>query len=186
MRAPRTLLCVMSPYPVPLGSIWTDLAVPVIIATIAAALAAFWPWLQARQRPRQFERIIGRELEELGPWPREPVEGKPWWEHLPTSKRFVHRDIFQEQSEDTRDLLLSLDANVIYEVNQLWAAFEARDGTQWLHFIEALAANRKLRSGDLRAVRDAWRGVMAGQPDGWLEPAASTRSEPEHRVPPPP
>jgi hypothetical protein len=76
--------------------------------------------------------------------------------------------MFRDLSRN-RDFLLGLDPTVIYEVSQLWIALEKRDGTQWEHFLEALAENRRVTSEDLRKARDEWKGVLRAQRPEWLE-----------------
>jgi hypothetical protein len=125
--------------------------VPLLLAFLAfvgSVIAVFWPWLQTRFRGRKFEGIIRRELEEIGPHPRQLVEGKPWWEHA--TKRFVHEDVFaRERISENRDFLLSLDPAVIYRVSQLWTALGKRDGTQWVYFLGELATDPKVGSDEL-------------------------------------
>jgi hypothetical protein len=65
--------------PLAVTDAWKDIGVPLIIAFFGAGIAAFWPWIQALQRCRRFERIICRELEEIGPHPDSPKPDKPWW-----------------------------------------------------------------------------------------------------------
>jgi hypothetical protein len=153
---------------VPAATVWEDVGAPLIVAFSVGAIAAFWPWLQALQRGRKFERTIRRELEELAPYPEHPVAGKPWWEHA--TKRFVHQEIFQrDRVSENRDFLLSLDPTVVYQVSQLWIALEKRDGKQWIYFVGALADNRKVGSPALRRAREKWKGVIAAQRADWLE-----------------
>jgi hypothetical protein len=149
------------------ASVWTDVGAPVLIVVVGAAVAALWPWLQTRARGRRFEGIIRRELEEVGPYPREPA-GRPWWSHL--RKRFVHEAIFEPaRVSENRDFLLTLDPNVVYEVSQLWAAFDKRDGGQFRHFVGALAENRKLKSPGLSDAAHAWEAIIDEQPPEWRD-----------------
>ncbi|MGH9897139.1 MAG: hypothetical protein ACREA0_35125, partial [bacterium] len=138
---------------VPLASVWTDVGVPLFIAFFAGAIAAIWPWLQALQRGRKFQRIIRRELEEIDPYPELPDAEKPWWEHA--TRRFVHEEFFRRDAiSQNRDFLLSLDPTVVYQVSQLWIALEKRDGHQWIHFLSELASNRRVRSPALKRARN--------------------------------
>lgn len=155
----------------PIASVWTDVGVPLIIAFFAAAIAAFWPWLQSLQRGWKFQRIIRRELEEVGPHPVKPVSGQlqPWWEHA--TKRFVHQEIFQrDRVSENRDFLLSLDPTVVYQVSQLWSALETRNGEQWMWYLDELVDNPKVGSDDLGTARDQWKTIMDEQLEAWLEP----------------
>jgi hypothetical protein len=148
---------------------WKDIGVPLIIAFFAAAIAAFWPWIQAFQRGRKFERLIRRELEEISPWPLDPVPSKPWWEHA--GIRFIHQELFQRHSiSQNQDFLLSLDPTVVYQVSQLWIALEKRDGNQWLHYLGELANNAKVGSDKLRDAHRKWDGIIKAQRKDWLDP----------------
>jgi hypothetical protein len=147
---------------------WKDIGVPLIIVFFGGAIAAFWPWIQTFQRGRRFERIIGRELEEIGPYPGSPVTDKPWWEHA--RKRFIHQELFQRQSiSQNRDFLLSLNPTVVYQVSQLWIALEKRDGHEWLYYLGKLANNDRVGSPELRSAHSKWKVIMDRQPKDWLE-----------------
>ena len=153
---------------VPVASAWTDVGVPLIIAFLAGAIAAFWPWLQALQRGRKFQRIIRRELQEVAPYPEHPDSEKPWWEHA--TKRFIHEEFFQRGAiSQNRDFLLSLDPTVVYQVSQLWIALEKRDGRQWMHFLFELANSRRVGSQDLKRARDMWKRIIDAQRSDLLE-----------------
>jgi hypothetical protein len=146
-----------------LATVWTAVAVPLILAFVGGAIAVFWPWLQTYFRGRKFERIIRRELEELGPTPTAPVEGKPWWEHA--TKRFVHEEVFaRERVSENRDFLLSLDPTVVYRVSQLWTALAKRDSAQWLHFVGELASDPNVGSERLRQAQREWGAIIDAQP----------------------
>jgi hypothetical protein len=54
-------------------------------------------------------------------------------------------------------------------VSQLWIALEKRDGTQWRHFLGALAENRRVTSKDLRAARDQWEKSSKHNKKGGLK-----------------
>jgi hypothetical protein len=146
--------------------LWKDIGVA-LIAFLGAAIAVFWPWIQALHRGRKFERIIRRELEEIDPEPESPVADKPWWEHA--QRRFIHEELFQRHSiAQNRDFLLSLDPTIVYQVSQLWIALEKRDGRQWLHFLGVLAINHKVGSLKLRTAHSKWKSVIEAQPPEWL------------------
>jgi hypothetical protein len=139
-----------------------------VVALVGGTIAALWPWLQAYQRGWRFQRLIRRELEEIGPRPVDFDEERPWWEHA--QKRFVHEAIFHRDSiSQNRDFLLSLDPGVVYEVSQLWIALEKRDGHQWMHFLDKLERNRQVRSEGLAEACAQWRAIIESQRDGWLE-----------------
>lgn len=147
---------------------WLDVAVPVVIAFFGAAIAAFWPWLQVAQRRQRFQGIIRRELQEIGPYPEEPNEHRPWWEHA--NKRFVHEELFRRDAiSDNRDFILSLNPTVTYQISQLWIALEKRDGNQWIHFLEALADNRKTTTPELQEAYEKWRRIIDKQRSDWLQ-----------------
>jgi hypothetical protein len=153
------------------ASIWTDVGVSALLLVIGAAVAALWPWLQARARGHRFEGIIRRELEEIGPNPSE-FSGQPWWLHL--RKRFVHQAIFDPaQISENRDFLLTLDPDVVYKVSQLWAAFDKRNGDQFAYFVAALAENRRVKSARLLSAAKAWNAIIDMQPPEWRTSAAA-------------
>jgi hypothetical protein len=159
----------MSVTPPGLATTLTDLGAALALAFVGGGIAIFWPWLQTSVRGHKFEGIIHRELEELAPHPNGPVAGKPWWEHA--TKRFVHEKIFEPTKiTENRDFLLSLDPTVVYQVSQLWMAFEKRDGNQWLHYIRELATSPKVGSPRLQRAHAEWEAVMAKQPKDWLRP----------------
>lgn len=149
-------------------SLWADIGVPLVIAVLAGAIAAFWPWLQSLQRGWTFHRMIRRELQEIGPFPETPVEGKPWWEHA--TKRFVHEEFFRRDNiSENRDFILSLNPTVVYQVSQLWIALEKRDGHQWRHFLSQLANNTSVGSAALRKACKKWERILSEQNEGWLD-----------------
>jgi hypothetical protein len=143
----------------PIAAIWNDLLVPTILAVVGAAVAWAFPWFQSYWRGRKFQGIIKRELEELAPYPRYPVINTPWWTHL--RKRFVHEEIFaRREISGNRDFLLSLNPDVVYNVSQLWTALETRDAVQWLHYLHALALDRRVGSERLFAAHHAWAHLI--------------------------
>lgn len=114
-----------------------DLLDVLLVPAVGGAIALLWPELQARDKRRRFERLIARELEELGPFPktRESTSG-PWTEHQ--RKNFVHKRILEDASTN-RDFILTLDATLVYQVSQLWDALKTADETQWLWYLKCLA-----------------------------------------------
>jgi hypothetical protein len=147
---------------VSVDSVWRDIVIPLIIAFFVAGIAAFWPWLQALQRGRKFQRIIRRELAEIAPHPEKWDPQKPWWEHA--GKHFVHQELFTRNSiSQNRDFLLSLNPTLVYQVSQLWTALEERNSDQWEHFLGKLAENRRVTSRKLKDARDKWEIIIKGQ-----------------------
>lgn len=146
-----------------------------LLIVVGGGVAVFFPWLQAHWRGVRFQGIIRRELQELRPVPPEFQLNTPWWRHL--RKRFVHEEVFAHgRVSENRDFLLSLDPTVVYLVSQLWAAFEKRNASNWLHFLKELADDWRVGSAELRVAYDEWSKLLnePGQPD---EPA-SNRTDP--------
>jgi hypothetical protein len=125
----------------------------VIIPLSLVLIASVWPMIQNWHRGRTFTNLIFRELQEVGPYPKE-AERDHWARHL--TKNFAHRRILSELS-DNRDFVLSLDPDLVYNLMQLWDAYEARDEQQWLYYLEKLAEYDA--SGKLKQVRADW-GVL--------------------------
>lgn len=139
-----------------------DWIVPLAVPLVGGTIAVFWPWLQARQRGSKFEKIIKRELAEIGPYPVSGDPMSPWWEHL--RKRFIHQEIFaREQVSANKEFILSLDPAIVYTVNQLWIAFGKRDGDQWVHYLDELAQLPQMSSPDLEKACSDWKRVIRRQ-----------------------
>jgi hypothetical protein len=152
-----------------IASAGTAIGVPLVIAFVGGGVAVFWPWLQTNFRGRKFEGIIKRELQEIGPRPPDPEKGKPWWEHA--TMRFVHEEIFdRRKTVENRDFLLSLDPTLVFEVSQLWTAFEKRNHQQWLAFLELLASDEKVGSLQLKEASLQWANVIGAQSPECLAP----------------
>lgn len=114
----------------------------IIIPLTLALIALSWPEIQNRSRRRRFTNLIRRELQELSPYPQQAcLEG--WWQHC--AKRFIHREIFEHPSEN-RDFILSLDAELVYQVAQLWQSLEQHNWDQWRYCLEML--QQQLASGE--------------------------------------
>jgi len=114
-----------------------DLFDVLLIPAVGGAIALLWPEIQTRDKRRRFERLIARELEELGPFPK--TRGgtlRSWTEHQ--RKNFVHKRILEDASKN-RDFILTLDAELVYEVSQLWDALKTEDETQWRWYLQCLA-----------------------------------------------
>jgi hypothetical protein len=158
--------------------LWTELGLPLLLAFAAGAIAVFWPWLQSWQRGRKFEGIIRRELQEVGPYPEEPEAKRPWWNHL--SKRFAHEEVFvRERLSENREFLLSLHPDVVYAVNQLWIAYDKRDGSQWLHYLHEAATIARITSDELQAALPKWEAIVEMQPEAWRDPGLVRGAVPE-------
>jgi hypothetical protein len=125
----------------------------VVVPIILVVIALVWPLIHSWHRSRTFTRLIFRELEEIGPYPKE-TERDHWGEHL--SRKFVHRTVLKEVSVN-RDFVLSLDADLIYKLTQLWDAYEAKDEKQWLHYLAQLAELDE--TGKLRRVHADWNDL---------------------------
>ncbi len=152
--------------------VWTDIGVPLLLVFVGGGVAALWPWLQVRSRGKRFEQIIKRELKEIGPNPEHPVQGKAWWEHV--TKRFVHEQIFKRENvSQNRDFLLTLDGSVVYEVTQLWTAFEKKNATQWMKCIDALTRNKRLSSKPLEEAFEKVERDRPLRPGGRAGPGAA-------------
>ncbi len=100
---------------------WKDIIGVLVIPVSLALIALFWPELQLYYRRRAFRKLIFRELQEVGPYPDVAKQGMQWWEHL--QKDFIHKRIFEDVSGN-RDFILSLPAELVYLVSQLWDAMK--------------------------------------------------------------
>ena len=113
--------------------------IPIVVAGIGISVA-FWSNIQSWHRGRSFEKLILRELEEVGPKPLE--DGKEWYEHF-TKGEFIHRKIINEPTQN-RDFILSIDPSLVYLVSQLWSAFDHKDAVQWLYYLREISAYPKI------------------------------------------
>ena len=114
-----------------------DLLDVLLVPAVGGAIALLWPELQARDKRRRFERLISRELEELGPYPEVRVPtSSSWTEHQ--KKNFLHKRILEDASAN-REFILTLDPTLVYQVSQLWDALKTADDTQWLWYLKCLA-----------------------------------------------
>ena len=137
-----------------LKDVLDTIAIPVALAL----LAALWPAVEGYYRRRRFQRLAQRELAELAPYPLE-AERASWKDHA--KKGMVHRAIVQAPSEH-RDFLLSLNPSFVYYLTQLWAAYEAEDGTQWVHYLERLSewGFAPGRQREIAEVHRQWRTLV--------------------------
>ena len=125
-----------------------DIAVP-IAALIVSVVAIFWNYIQSRWNRHYFQTLILRELQEVGPFPREP-NYKNLQDHL--QKDFIHRKIF-DNAESNRDFILSLDATLVYMITQLWSAFKHNNVEQWLFFLCEISKCRMVVESDKKTSR---------------------------------
>jgi hypothetical protein len=141
---------------------WLDV---IIIPVALAFLPLIWGLTGWWIRRVQFQELIFRELEEIGPHP--PTRGEAgsrnhWSEHH-TRKRFVHTDILN-QPTDNRDFILSLSADIVYYVNQLWNSKE--NAPQWIYMLYKLEKKMKIplwqihRRQRVASVRQKWYVLM--------------------------
>ena len=141
---------------------WLDV---VVIPIVLVLIALVWPSIQNWHRCRTFTKLIFRELAEVGPYPLE-AERDHWAAHL--TKNFAHRTILKEISQN-RDFVLSLDADLVYDLTQLWDWYERKDAQQWLYYLGKLTDYDK--TGRLQQVRASWvelveRYRRKGKPPG--------------------
>jgi len=113
---------------------WLDI---IIIPVALAFLPLIWGLTGWWIRRVQFQDLIFRELEEIGPYPpkRKQAKDKLNWSEHQNSKKFLHIGIFEKPTEN-RDFILSLSADIVYYVNQLWNSKE--DAQQWLYMLSML------------------------------------------------
>lgn len=136
---------------------WKDVLDVAVIPIALGIAALIWPSAQTWRRRRSFQKLISRELRELSPWPENPIQGSSWAKHQ--TKELVHKRIFDDVSEN-RDFVLSLPADWIYPISQLWIARQAEDARQWLYYLEKLCARKYDRTGDVAIVFDKWRMLI--------------------------
>jgi hypothetical protein len=136
---------------------WKDVLDVAVIPMALGIAALIWPSAQTWRRRRSFQKLISRELRELSPWPENPIPGSSWVKHQ--TKDLVHKRIFDDVSAN-RDFVLSLPADWIYPVSQLWIARQAGDGKQWLHYLEQLCSPKYDRSGEVRSVFEKWHVLI--------------------------
>lgn len=132
----------------------TDLLDIVIVPVVLTVLALWWPAIQNGHRSRTFKKLIFRELEEIGPYPKQ-AGSDHWGTHL--AKKFTHREILAHVSEN-RDFILSLDPDLVYCLTQLWEAYEHKDEKQWLYYLGMLADLDG--TGKLKQVRADWENLV--------------------------
>jgi hypothetical protein len=135
---------------------WKDVFEVVGIPVAIAMAGLLWPSVQARLRRRVFTRLIIRELAEVGPYPAESAHDGTWIQHQ--QDEFVHKRIFEDPSTN-RDFILTLPADIVYHVSQLWQARAQGDADQWLYSLGKLAGYD--RSGEISKAHGQWTQLIA-------------------------
>ena len=134
---------------------WKDwfsvLGVPVGLA----AAGGLYQLMKRRYDERAFLRLVLRELEEVGPWPTEPISRGSWEQHQ--RRTFVHQKIFDNPSQT---LLLGLPPDLVYIVNQLWSSRASSDAGQWLYCLGKLSAPAYDKRGRIGRSRDEWEVLL--------------------------
>lgn len=117
-----------------------DYAIP-ITAIIVSAVEASWAFIQAQWRKHYFERLIKEEIRELA-----PTKGGRLDQRLDShlSKRFVHRTIL-DNPEKNPEFIFSIDPFLLYNITQLWDAFESNDANRWLMYLSILAFHPQIK-----------------------------------------
>lgn len=132
-----------------------DIVEVILIPAVGGTIVLLWPALQALDKRRRFERLIVRELEELGPYPKTRSDSLgSWIDHQ--KKDFVHKKLL-EATNDNRDFILSIDPALVYFVTQLWDARRMADDDQWLWYLECLA---KRYGGKIEQALANWQTLI--------------------------
>jgi hypothetical protein len=135
----------------------TEITTAIGVGSVPAVLglaAKYWPSIQGKYKKQRFEKLIFRELSEIGPYPEFPEEGKKWFEHQ--EKEFLHQKILDNPTEN-RDFILSLDPDLIYHVNQLWSAKRNKNFDQWVYSIEELTKMDKSGEMSRKKIYEKWK-----------------------------
>jgi len=140
-----------------------DVFIPVAIAVAVSGVAFFWPWFQSYHRGRRFRYLIRRELAEASPFLDDPTNTPQWSERL--KRDFLHRGIIANVTEN-RDFILSLDADLVYKVSQLWNALKDTDHVQWMYYLGELTRGSATTGGLSDACRK-WAAIMDVQHPDW-------------------
>ena len=141
----------------------------VAIAVLLALLPFVWQVAALWVRRWRFQKLMYRELEELGPARSEAIASSAiepdeasWKKHLP-ARRFLHREILGNPSAN-RDFILSLSPNETYSVTQFWSAYEAGDANQFVYFLSRIARCTPFRfiaaRRKLAEISERWSGVV--------------------------
>ena len=134
-----------------------DLLEVILVPAIGGTIALLWPQLLANDRRRRFERLIGRELEEVAPHPKEAWsdETTAWYDHQ--KKDFLHKRILEDASSN-REFILTLDPTLVYQVSQLWSVLKDKDHVQWLYYLKCLS---KHYGGRVTEAHEDWHALIA-------------------------
>jgi hypothetical protein len=139
---------------------WELLSVFLIPLTLAA-LPLIWAFTTSRIRRFQLRKLVLRELEEVGPYPKDKREDKKCWEEHHTKKRFMHTELLKKPTEN-RDVILSLPSDLVYHVNQLWNS--KRDAEQWLEMLSKIEGDvpfwQSRRKREIKRVKREWCRLM--------------------------
>ena len=122
-----------------------------------AAAGDVFQLLKQWDEKRRFRKIVLRELEEVTPYPSEPMTNGQW--NQLQQKRFLHQKVFDAPSEN-KALLLRLPQDLVYFVNQLWAAQDSGNSGQWLHFLGKLSQPTYDPNGKIRKARVQWEALI--------------------------
>lgn len=137
-----------------------DVLEVLLIPATGGLVALLWPSIQAFDKRRRFERLIARELEEVGPHPKKRTSGEfAWTKHQ--SKTFLHQRILDD-STTNRDFILSLDPTLTYLVTQLWDARRTGNGDQWLWYLKCLGERY---GGEVLKAHSEWEKLLSSARD---------------------
>jgi hypothetical protein len=127
------------------------------LATLAAAaLAVLWPIIQGKRQRHRFNRLMGRELQELKP------NGEQWDECKKPD--YVHRTVIEDPQAHL-DFVLSLDPSIVYNLRRMWWAF-GRDGREFLDRLWTLAQDT--RNPTIQENAQEWEKTLKdGIPGGY-------------------
>jgi hypothetical protein len=141
---------------------WDLLSVFLIPLTLAA-LPLIWAFTTSRIRRFQLRELVLRELEEVGPYPKDArQEGKECWEEHHTKKKFMHTEFLKNPTEN-REVILSLPSDLVYHVNQLWNS--KKDAVQWLEMLSEIERRdvpfwQDDRREKIKRVKDDWCSLI--------------------------
>lgn len=127
--------------------------VPVSLALIALA----WPWFLSFYRRHQFITLICRELEELKPY-NTSVADKQWTHYQP--KNFIHQKIFLDPSSNI-DFILTLPADLVYNISQLWFAREEGNLKQWENFLDKISLSEYGQGDRFQKAYKGWKTLIS-------------------------
>lgn len=135
----------------------------IVIPTALALLPLIWGLTGWMIKRAQFLELIFRELEEIGPYPptKDTEPPKAHWSEHHNNKRFLHKEIIGKSTEN-RDFILSLPADIVYYVTQLWNS--QNNSEQWLYMLSMLEIKipfwQKKRRVKMAKVKWDWYVLM--------------------------